>query len=152
MIHELTLKDKIDFLQSGKDIDGKSGYVWFHFPREGQSDRGFLNGHMSQFAASWTVRSHQQPFSMQLVIQGTKLYCHTNCGSLHEQTQVLKVKSSIRWRGWATCLKTVNFISLQTSAIFLVFRSARPVCNKKHSDAPEKPSGRHRSFALSVPV
>ncbi len=105
---------------------------------------------MSQFAASWTVRSHQQPFSMQLVIQDTKLYCHTNCGSLHEQTQVLKVKSSISRRGWATCLKTVIFISLQTSAIFLVFRSAHPVCNKKHSDAPEKPSGRYNLFLYNL--
>ncbi len=80
MNHELTLKDKDDFLQPGKDIEGKSGCLLFNFPREGQSDRGFLNGQMSQFAASWTVRSHQQPFSMQLVIQGKKPDCHTNCG------------------------------------------------------------------------
>lgn len=58
MNHELTLKDKDDFLQPGKDVNGKSTFD-FIFPERVSLTVDVWNGQMSQDAASQTVKSHQ---------------------------------------------------------------------------------------------
>lgn len=126
-------------------------YLWFRFPWEGQSDRGCGNEQMSQAMASWTVKICQQPFSMQMAWAGSwwlKGRDQNVNHTLWRNWSFNTVESSISWRVGQLALKTVIFICLQTSAVFLAFRSASPSCNKEHSDAPEKPSGRHCSFAL----
>lgn len=96
----------------------------FIFPCEGQSDRGCGNSQMSQAVASWTVRSCQQSFSMQMAWADSwwlKARDQNVNHTLWRNWSFNTVESSIRWRvGQLAWKQWFSFVSkhLQSSLHF----------------------------------